>query len=89
MGQPFYCFGDIKSPDACSASYFTLVRATSTQVVIGAAANLGLVIEFSDTAIFSMGVVNIVELYVLLPVVKRELETYMSRSKSTQFQSAN
>ena len=51
-------------------------------VVIGAAANLGPVIDFSDAAIFAMAVVNIIGLYVLMPVVKKELESYMSRLKS-------
>ena len=51
-------------------------------VVIGAAANLGPVIDFSDAAIFAMAVVNIVGLYFLMPVVKRELESYLSRLKS-------
>lgn len=51
-------------------------------VVIGAAANLGPVIDFSDAAIFAMAVVNIVGLYVLMPIVKRELNSYMSRLQS-------
>ena len=51
-------------------------------VVIGAAANLGPVIDFSDAAIFAMAVVNITALYVLMPVVKRELDSYLSRLKS-------
>ncbi len=51
-------------------------------VVIGAAANLGPVIDFSDAAIFAMAVVNITALYFLMPVVKRELESFMSRIKS-------
>ncbi|WP_371228329.1 alanine/glycine:cation symporter family protein [Roseovarius sp. 2305UL8-3] len=51
-------------------------------VVIGAAANLGPVIDFSDAAIFAMAVVNIIGLYFLMPIVKRELDSYMSRLKS-------
>ncbi|MEE4188731.1 MAG: alanine/glycine:cation symporter family protein [Roseobacter sp.] len=51
-------------------------------VVIGASASLGPVIDFSDAAIFAMAVVNIVALYVLMPVVKRELDSYLSRLKS-------
>jgi len=51
-------------------------------VVIGAAANLGPVIDFSDAAIFAMAVVNITALYVLMPIVKKELESYLSRLKS-------
>jgi alanine or glycine:cation symporter, AGCS family len=51
-------------------------------VVIGAAANLGPVIDFSDAAIFAMAVVNIAGLYFLMPIVKRELDSYMTRLKS-------
>ncbi len=51
-------------------------------VVIGAAANLGPVIDFSDASIFAMAVVNILGLYFLMPIVKRELNSYLSRLKS-------
>ena len=51
-------------------------------IVIGAAASLGPVIDFSDAAIFAMAVVNITALYVLMPIVKRELQSYQSRLKS-------
>jgi alanine or glycine:cation symporter, AGCS family len=51
-------------------------------IVIGAAASLGPVIDFSDAAIFAMAVVNIAGLYFLMPIVKRELDSYLSRLKS-------
>jgi AGCS family alanine or glycine:cation symporter len=51
-------------------------------VVIGAAASLGPVIDFSDAAIFAMAVVNITALYVLMPIVKAELKSYQARLKS-------
>lgn len=51
-------------------------------VVIGAAANLGPVIDFSDAAIFAMAVVNIIGLYFLMNVVKRELQSYGERLRS-------
>ena len=51
-------------------------------IVVGAAASLGPVIDFSDAAIFSMAVVNILALYVLMPVVKRELASYDARRRS-------
>jgi AGCS family alanine or glycine:cation symporter len=51
-------------------------------VVIGAAASLGPVIDFSDAAIFAMAVVNIIGLYFLMKVVKQELNSYASRLKS-------
>ena len=51
-------------------------------VVIGAAASLGPVIDFSDAAIFAMAVVNIIGLYVLMPIVRKELDSYWTRLKS-------
>ena len=51
-------------------------------VVIGAAANLGPVIDFSDAAIFAMAVVNIIALYALMPVVRREMTSYLARLKT-------
>ena len=51
-------------------------------VVIGAASSLTAVIDFSDAALFAMAVVNISALYVLMPVVKRELNSYLGRLKS-------
>ena len=49
---------------------------------IGAAASLGPVIDFSDAMIFSMAVVNIIALYLLMPIVKRELSSYVARLQS-------
>ncbi|MBE3639486.1 alanine/glycine:cation symporter family protein [Mangrovicoccus algicola] len=51
-------------------------------VIVGAAASLGPVIDFSDAAIFAMAVCNIAALYVLMPIVKAEMESYLSRLKS-------
>ena len=51
-------------------------------IIIGAAANLGSVIDFSDAMIFAMAVVNITALYVLMPIVKREMKSYFARLKS-------
>lgn len=51
-------------------------------VFIGAVANLGAVIDFSDAAIFAMALVNITALYCLMPIVKREMNSYLARLKS-------
>ena len=51
-------------------------------VIVGAAAQLGAVIDFSDAMIFAMAVVNIIALYALMPIVKRELNSYLDRLKS-------
>ncbi|MGY6534709.1 MAG: alanine/glycine:cation symporter family protein [Pararhodobacter sp.] len=51
-------------------------------IFIGAVASLDAVIDFSDAAIFAMALVNIIALYVLMPVVKRELHGYLARLRS-------
>ncbi|MFC6657439.1 alanine/glycine:cation symporter family protein [Roseibium salinum] len=51
-------------------------------VVIGASMSLGPVIDFSDSMIFAMALANIVGLYILMPVVKQEVEQYFGKLKS-------
>ncbi|MFT6590223.1 MAG: AGCS family alanine or glycine:cation symporter [Rhodoferax sp.] len=58
-------------------------------VVLGAAAQLGAVINFSDAMIFSMAVVNIIALYMLLPIVKREANSYFARLRSGEISKTN
>ena len=45
-------------------------------IVIGASMDLGAVIDFSDAMLFTMSIPNIIGLYLLIPVVKRELANY-------------
>ena len=51
-------------------------------VVIGSSISFAAVIDFSDAAIFAMSIFNIIGLYVLMPVVKRELASYLARVSS-------
>jgi len=51
-------------------------------VVVGASISFGAVIDFSDAAIFAMSIFNIIGLYFLMPVVKRELASYVARVRS-------
>ena len=71
-----YLFGEGKKKEITFKVIFCVF------VVIGAAANLGPVIDFSDAAIFAMAVVNIIGLYCLMPIVKRELNSYLTRLES-------
>ncbi|MFN3723246.1 MAG: alanine/glycine:cation symporter family protein [Paracoccaceae bacterium] len=71
-----YLFGEGKKQEITFKVMFCVF------VVIGAAASLDPVIDFSDAAIFAMAVVNIIGLYCLMPVVKRELNSYLERLKS-------
>ncbi|HLF31067.1 MAG TPA: alanine/glycine:cation symporter family protein [Xanthomonadales bacterium] len=51
-------------------------------VVIGSSMQLGSVIDFSDAMIFAMAFPNIIGIYFLLPVVKREMNEYWADYKS-------
>ena len=51
-------------------------------IVIGSAVNLGAVLDFSDAMLFAMALPNIVALYFLAPVVKRELNSFLAKIKS-------
>jgi AGCS family alanine or glycine:cation symporter len=51
-------------------------------VVIGASANLAVVVDFSDAMILVMSVPNLIGVYLLAPVVRRELASYMARVRS-------
>lgn len=68
-----YLFGEGKSSELTFKIIFCIF------IVIGAAASLGPVIDFSDAAIFAMSVVNIFCLYFLMGLVKKELRSYASR----------
>ncbi|MGB1248129.1 MAG: alanine/glycine:cation symporter family protein [Chitinophagales bacterium] len=53
-------------------------------VVIGAAAKMGNVLDFSDAMIFAMMVPNMIGLFILVPVVKEELKKYLAHIKSVK-----
>lgn len=71
-----YLFGEGKTKELIFKIIFCIF------IVIGAAASLGPVIDFSDAAIFAMAVVNIIGLYFLMDLVKKELVSYSARLKS-------
>jgi AGCS family alanine or glycine:cation symporter len=71
-----YLFGEGKTSELIFKLIFCVF------VVIGAAASLGPVIDFSDAAIFAMAVVNIFALYFLMKVVKKEFHSYSERLAS-------
>lgn len=71
-----FLFGHGKAQDRIYNSLFLIF------IVIGASMNLGVVIDFSDAMIFAMSVPNIIGLYFLAPVVKKELKIYLDKIKS-------
>jgi AGCS family alanine or glycine:cation symporter len=58
-------------------------------VIVGSSMQLGAVIDFSDAMIFAMAFPNILGLYFLLPVVKRELNEYWSDYLSGRLKKTN
>ncbi|MDW3184227.1 alanine/glycine:cation symporter family protein [Roseobacter sp.] len=71
-----YLFGEGKTSELIFKIIFCVF------IVIGAAASLGPVIDFSDAAIFAMAVVNITALYFLMSIVREELRSYSERLRS-------
>ncbi|MCC9654233.1 alanine/glycine:cation symporter family protein [Rhodopirellula halodulae] len=66
-----YLFGRSQAADLSYKLLFCIV------VVIGAAASLGSVIEFSDAMIFAMVFPNMIGLFLLFPKVREELQAYL------------
>lgn len=54
-------------------------------VVVGAAASLGAVTDFSDAMIFAMSVPNLIGLFFLLPVVRKEVARYYAYIKGGEW----
>jgi AGCS family alanine or glycine:cation symporter len=50
-------------------------------VVIGSAASLGNILDISDSLFFAMVIPNVIGLFVLLPVVKRELASFLAHAR--------
>jgi AGCS family alanine or glycine:cation symporter len=71
-----YLFGESLITDAVYKLLFLFF------IVVGSSMQLGSVIDFSDAMIFAMAFPNILGVYFLLPVVKKELDEYWSDYKA-------
>lgn len=71
-----YLFGEGKTSELVFKLIFCMF------IVVGAAASLGPVIDFSDAALFAMAIPNVIGLYFLMKVVKAEFNSYVSRLKA-------
>jgi AGCS family alanine or glycine:cation symporter len=56
--------------------------------VIGSTVSLGSLIDFADSLLFLMAIPNLVGVYLLMPVVKRGLSSYLARLKSGEIRQA-
>ena len=54
-------------------------------IVISCSIGFSAVIDYSDAAIFAMGIFNIIGLYFLMPVVKKELNQFLAKVESAEF----
>ena len=71
-----YCFGETKTADISFKIVFCIF------VVIGCSIPLTSVLDFSDAMIFAMAIPNILGIYFLAPLVKKEMDSYFARVKS-------
>ena len=74
-----YLFGDSNASELIYKAIFCLA------IIPGSAMNLSAIIDFTDGTFFAMAIFNIIGLYLLAPVVKRELASYMDRLKAGEF----
>lgn len=71
-----YLFGHNKAADISFKVLFCAF------VVLGAPIQLNSVVAFSDAMLFSMGIPNMVGLFILAPVVKSEMKTFLAYARS-------
>lgn len=71
-----YLVGEGKGKELAYKIFFLIFT------VIGSSMSLGPVIDFSDAMIFAMSIANIIGLYMLMPVVKREVTQYLAKIRS-------
>jgi len=71
-----YLFGEGKGGEMIYKLIFLIF------VVIGTIVQFSFVIDFSDAALFAMAIFNIIGLYFLMPIVKREVNSFIARVKS-------
>ena len=71
-----YLFGEGATTELVYKGIFCLF------VIVGTSISFGAVIDFSDAAMFSMSIFNIIGLYYLMPIVKKELISFIARVDS-------
>ena len=71
-----YLFGEGKGTEMIFKVIFCIF------IIVGATIQFGAVIDFSDAAIFAMSIFNIIGLYFLMPIIKKELASFVARVKS-------
>lgn len=76
-----YLFGESRAADISFKAVFCLF------VILGCTVELEAVLDFSDAMTFAMAVPNAIGLFLLAPVVKREMRSYFARLRSGEIRS--
>lgn len=71
-----YLFGEGKLNEIIYKVMFCLF------VIVGTSISLSAAIDFSDAAMFSMSIFNIIGLYYLMPIVKEEVNSFLKKVES-------
>lgn len=70
-----FLFGRSKVVDLIYKLMFCLV------IVAGASASLGNAIDFSDASLFAMSIPNLIGVYLLIPIIRKELDEFKTFAK--------
>jgi AGCS family alanine or glycine:cation symporter len=71
-----YLFGESKTAEYIYKSIFVVF------VVIGSSIGLGAVLDFSDLMVLGMAFPNVLGLYFLAPIVRKEMQSFVARIRS-------
>ena len=71
-----YLFGNNRAADVSFKVLFCIF------IVLGAPMKLDSVVAFSDAMLFAMSIPNMVGLYILVPTVKREMQSFLNYARS-------
>ena len=67
---------------------FGLVLVLTSILALTGWTSLGSLIDFADSLLFLMAIPNLVGVYLLMPVVKRDLANYLARLRSGEIKPA-
>lgn len=50
-------------------------------IIVGSACSMGNAVDFSDASLFAMAIPNLIGVYLMIPIVKKELSSYLAYTK--------
>ena len=70
-----FLFGKGKKIEVAYKLIFCLI------IIVGASCSMGNAVDFSDASLFAMAIPNLIGVYLMIPIVKKELADYMAYTK--------